>query len=133
MAFTRCDHSALGGEPLLSEDNPTPLCSAEQLRDGAFADLVHGFSDWAVADMLAAATQACETEVGRRLALFTGLIESHRVTGVDPDEYSDSARCSRVLGSGRSTACAGEHVFAPGSHRAAHRTPLAEMVVAPGY
>ena len=75
----------------MPEDNPTPLCTPEQLKDGAFADLVHGFSASAVADMLAEATRACETEVGRRLAPFTGLVESHRMSGVDPDEYSDSA------------------------------------------
>lgn len=75
------------------EDNPTPLCSAEQLQDGAFADLVHGFSDSAVADMLGEATRACETEVGWRLAPFTGLVESHRMSGVDPDEYRTLRAC----------------------------------------
>lgn len=75
----------------MSVDAPVLLCTPAQLKAGAFADLVQSFSEEALLGILAEATRACETEVGRRLAPFTGLVESHRMDGIDPDEYGDSA------------------------------------------
>ncbi|MFD1145973.1 hypothetical protein [Saccharothrix hoggarensis] len=74
----------------MSADMPIPLCSMDELKAGAFADLAQAFDDTALARTLAQATRACETEVGRRLAPFIGLTESHRLDGVDPDEYGAS-------------------------------------------
>lgn len=88
-------------------DNPTSLCSANQFKEGAFADLVRSYSARALNDLLAEATRACETETGRRLAPFT-ITETHRASAIDPDEYSDSANLPLdLLGSlGRSYAYA---------------------------
>ena len=71
-------------------DSPTPLCSAAQFSEGAFADLAAGYTGTALADLMVEATRACESECGRRLAPFT-ITESHRAEGIDPDEYADSA------------------------------------------
>lgn len=69
-------------------DSVSPLCSAAQLQEGAFADLTRSFSTQALNDIVVEATRWCETECGRRLAPFTGLTEIHRAEGIDPDEQS---------------------------------------------
>lgn len=69
-------------------DTVTPLCSPAQLQAGAFADLTRSFSAQALGDICTEATRWCETEVGRRLAPFTGLTEIHRAEGIDSDEQS---------------------------------------------
>jgi hypothetical protein len=61
------------------------------MQQGAFRDLVAAFSPEALADIMNEATRACETEIDRRLAPFTGLVESHRMTGIDSDEYAESS------------------------------------------
>jgi hypothetical protein len=72
-------------------DSPTPLCTPAQLGSGALADLVRGYSDQGETDLLLEATRRCEDFTGRRLAPFTGVTETHRAEGMDPDEYTDSA------------------------------------------
>jgi len=72
-------------------DSPVPLATASQMQDGGFADLVRSFSSNTVAELMIEATRECEGHVGRRLAPFTQLPESHRAEGIDPDEYADSA------------------------------------------
>lgn len=72
-------------------DTPVPLASATDMTKGPFADLVRAYSPDALADLMIQATRACETEAGRRLAPFTALVETHRMDGVDPDEYTDAA------------------------------------------
>jgi hypothetical protein len=72
-------------------DSPTPLATAAQMKQGAFADLVRSFSDDALNEIMVEATRACETETQRRLAPFVGHFETHRCQGVDPDEYTDTA------------------------------------------
>lgn len=74
----------------MAADTVTPLCTAAQLNEGAFADLFRQYSNDALNDLLIEATRACETETERRLAPFTGMIETIRTDGVDPDEYVDS-------------------------------------------
>ncbi|MCW2901278.1 MAG: hypothetical protein JWO67_3543 [Streptosporangiaceae bacterium] len=71
-------------------DTPTPLATFEQLNTGAFADLVRDYDASAQTDLMIEATRQCESVADRRLVAFT-LTESHRATGVDPDEYADSA------------------------------------------
>jgi hypothetical protein len=61
------------------------------MQAGPFADLVRSYTAPALNDLMVQATRACETETGRRLAPFTGVTESHRCSGMDPDEYADSA------------------------------------------
>lgn len=74
----------------MASDSPIPLATAVQMQSGAFADLVQSFSVDALNDIMIEATRACETECQRRLAPFTAHTESHRLGGIDPDEYSDS-------------------------------------------
>jgi hypothetical protein len=71
----------------------TPLCNWAQFTSGAFANLARNYTDpSAQNDILAESTRLCEGAAdGRRLAPFTGLFESHRADGVDPDEYTDAA------------------------------------------
>lgn len=76
-------------------DSPIPLCSVSQFEGGAFADLAAGYTQTTgqpLSDILGEATRACESECGgRRLAPFTGLVETHRASAIDPDEYSDQS------------------------------------------
>lgn len=72
-------------------DTPTPLATVAQMTEGPFNDLVSNFSATAKTDLMLEATRACETECQRRLAPFTGHVETHRAEGVDPDEYTDAA------------------------------------------
>lgn len=71
-------------------DTVTPLCSPTSFSEGAFADLVSGYSQTALSDLLVEATRKCEGLTDRRLAPFTGLVETHRASAVDPDEYVGS-------------------------------------------
>jgi hypothetical protein len=68
------------------------LCNWAQFTEGAFADLARNFTDAQVQqDFLMEATRLCEGAAsGRRLAPFT-LTETHRLQGIDPDEYTDAA------------------------------------------
>lgn len=72
-------------------DTPKPLATAAQMAEGPFADLVRSYSPQALADLMLQATRACETECDRRLTTFTAVQESHRLAGMDPDEYTDAA------------------------------------------
>ncbi|MEY9937297.1 hypothetical protein [Streptacidiphilus sp. MAP5-3] len=75
----------------MAGDSVAPLCTWAQLTEGPFSDLVRSWtSTQAQTDLLAEATRECEEHCDRRLAPFTGLIESHRAEGIDPDEYVDS-------------------------------------------
>jgi hypothetical protein len=57
------------------------------MQEGPFADLVSGYSDTALGDILIEATRWCEDQTGRRLAPFT-VTETNRASGIDPDEYA---------------------------------------------
>lgn len=75
----------------MAADNPTPLVTWAQLTEGPLADLVRSYpSGQAQTDLLIEATRVCEEHCDRRLVPFTGLIETHRADGIDPDEYMDS-------------------------------------------
>lgn len=72
-------------------DTVTPLLTWDQFTEGAFRDLVRRYTDPQVqTDLLAEATRMCEEHCDRRLAPFTGLVETQRADGIDPDEYMDS-------------------------------------------
>lgn len=71
-------------------DSPVPLCSAAQFNEGAFKDLASGFSATALNDILLEATRLCEEDCSRRLAPFT-MTETHMASGINPDEYAESA------------------------------------------
>jgi hypothetical protein len=76
-------------------DSPTPLCTSAQFSSGAFADLAQGYTATTgqpLDEIMTEATRACESECGgRRLAPFTNLVETHRASAIDPDEYSDQS------------------------------------------
>lgn len=72
-------------------DPVAPLCSVAQFSSGPFGDLAAGYDESTLNDLLIEATRACESEAGHRLAPFSGVTESHRAEGMDPDEYTDSA------------------------------------------
>jgi hypothetical protein len=77
-------------------DTGTPLCSYSQFVAGAFSDLVSGFSQDAVQDILIEATRKCESITGRRLAPFT-LTETQRASGIDPDEYAATSNIATSI------------------------------------
>lgn len=74
-------------------DATTPLCTWAQFTEGAFADLARNYTNpQAQTDLLMESTRLCEAAAdGRRLAPFTNLTETHRLAGIDPDEYTDAA------------------------------------------
>lgn len=72
-------------------DTVAPLCTAEQFADSAYGDLVSGYTGTSVSEVLIEATRLCEEVAGRRLAPFTNITETTRATGIDPDEYAESA------------------------------------------
>ncbi|MGW2861951.1 hypothetical protein [Streptomyces sp. NPDC001205] len=75
----------------MAADSPVPLATATDLKIGQFADLVRDYSPTALDELMIEATRQCEGIAGgRRLAPFTGLTESHRAQGIDPDEYADA-------------------------------------------
>jgi hypothetical protein len=74
----------------MSDDPGTPLCSLEKFTAGPFGNLVQGFDSDVINDLLIEATRLCEDEADRRLVPFT-LTETHRLYGMDPDEYADAS------------------------------------------
>lgn len=75
----------------MAADSPVPLARSADMQTGQFADLVRDYSPDALDQLMIEGTRQCEGMCGRRLAPFTGLPETHRATGIDPDEYTDSA------------------------------------------
>lgn len=69
-------------------DPGTPLCTYAQFTSGAFGDLVAGYDQTTVTDILLEASRICEDETNRRLAPFGPVTETHRAEGIDPDEYA---------------------------------------------
>lgn len=75
----------------MAADTVTPLLTWEQFSQGAFKDLVRSYTDPDTQQaLLVETTRLCEEHVDRRLAPFTGLVETQRADGIDPDEYMDS-------------------------------------------
>ena len=75
----------------MAADSPVPLATSADMQTGQFADLVRDYSAEALDQLMIEATRQCEGICERRLAPFTGLPETHRATGIDPDEYTDAA------------------------------------------
>lgn len=74
----------------MAADSPIPLATSADMLSGQFADLCRDYDLSNLDQTMIDATRICEGNAGRRLAPFTGVPESHRATGVDPDEASDS-------------------------------------------
>lgn len=75
----------------MAADSPTPLATSADMQSGQFADLVRDYDITTLDQIMIEATRQCEGICGRRLAPFTGVPESHRAEGIDPDEYTDAA------------------------------------------
>ncbi|MFE9127098.1 hypothetical protein ACFYOF_17035 [Streptomyces sp. NPDC007148] len=75
----------------MAADCPIPLATSADMQEGQFADLVRDYSASDIDQLMVESTRLCEGIAGRRLAPFTGLPETHRATGIDPDEYSDAS------------------------------------------
>lgn len=75
----------------MAADSPVPLATSADMQAGQFADLVRDYSSDALDQLMIEATRQCEGMSGHRLAPFAGLPETHRATGIDPDEYTESA------------------------------------------
>lgn len=71
-------------------DSPIPLATSADMQTGMFADLIRDYDPDGRDQLMIEATRVCEGIADRRLAPFTALPESHRATGVDPDEAAQS-------------------------------------------
>lgn len=71
-------------------DSPVPLATAADMLTGQFADLVRDLDASALDQLMVDSTRVCEGIAGRRLAPFKAIPETHRATGIDPDEVSDA-------------------------------------------
>lgn len=71
-------------------DTVASLATVADMTIGPFADLVSGISTDAVQEFLNESTREIEDICDRRLAPFTGLTETTRASGIDPDEYASS-------------------------------------------
>jgi hypothetical protein len=71
---------------------PPPLASAADFKRffPALCQQGVGADPLAVEQLMVEATAAIEDAVDRRLAPFTNVVESHRLYGIDPDEYGAS-------------------------------------------
>lgn len=74
----------------MAADNPTPLATVAQFTEGPFANLVSGYSTQAQTDLMLQATRACESACDRRLAPFTGVVETQRADAMDIEDALDA-------------------------------------------
>lgn len=74
----------------MAADNPTPLATVAQFTEGPFANLVSGYSTQAQTDLMLQATRACESACDRRLAPFTGVVETQRADAMDVEDALDA-------------------------------------------
>lgn len=74
----------------MAADSPVPLATSADMQTGQFADLVRDYSPDTLDQLMVEATRLCEGVAGRRLAPFVAVPESHRASGVDPDENGDA-------------------------------------------
>jgi hypothetical protein len=72
----------------MTADSPVPLATSADMQTGQFADLVRDYAPDALSTLMGEATRQCEGIAGRRLAPFASVPETHRATGIDPDELS---------------------------------------------
>lgn len=73
----------------MPSDTVVPLCTASQFTAGGYADLASAYTG-ELDELMAEATRGCEGIAKRKLAWFTGLTETTRASGIDPDEFAAS-------------------------------------------
>lgn len=72
-------------------DGGTPLATWAQVTEGAFKDLLRDYTSTATqADLLIEATRMCESIADRRLAPFSGLVETLRADALDVEDALDA-------------------------------------------
>ncbi len=71
-------------------DTVAPLATPAQLQEGPLADLVRSYSTDAVMDLLMEATRMLEDYADRRLAPFTGVVETQRADSLDVEDALDA-------------------------------------------
>lgn len=74
----------------MAADTPIPLASTADFNEGPFANLTAGFDARAHARLMVNATRACEAACDRRLAPFTGLVETQRADAMDIEDALDA-------------------------------------------
>lgn len=75
----------------MAADSPIPLATSADMLSGQFADLCRDYDITDLDQTMVDATRICEGNAGRRLAPFTAVPESHRATGIDPDDATSSS------------------------------------------
>lgn len=73
----------------MAVDSVVPLASAAQMQEGAFNDLVRGYSTAALTSVMVEATRLCESACDRRLAPFT-VTETQRAESLDVEDAMDA-------------------------------------------
>lgn len=74
----------------MTSDAPTPLCTWAQVTEGAFANLLQGYTSTAAQqDLLSEATRMCEDACDRRFATFTAT-ETQRADALDVEDALDA-------------------------------------------
>lgn len=71
-------------------DSPVPLASTADFNEGPFQNLTLGFSAQALTRLMVTATRQCESACDRRLAPFTGVVETQRADSLDVEDALDA-------------------------------------------
>lgn len=74
----------------MAYDAPVPLATTADFNEGPFANLTAGFDSRAHNRLMLSATRSCESACDRRLAPFTGLVETQRADAMDIEDALDS-------------------------------------------
>lgn len=74
----------------MAVDTPIPLATTADFNEGPFANLTAGFDARAHARLMLTATRSCESACDRRLAPFTGLVETQRADAMDIEDALDA-------------------------------------------
>lgn len=74
----------------MAADSPTPLATSADMLNGQFADLVRDYSPDALDQLMIEATREAEGICDRRLAPFTGLVETQRAEAMDIEDALDA-------------------------------------------
>lgn len=71
-------------------DSPIPLATVGDFNETPFEDLAAGFDARALNRLMLTATRRCESACDRRLAPFTGLVETQRADALDIEDALDA-------------------------------------------
>jgi len=74
----------------MTVDAPIPLATTADFNEGPFANLTQGFDARAHSRLMLSATRSCESACDRRLAPFTGLVETQRADAMDIEDALDA-------------------------------------------